>query len=808
MTKKPRVLVVDDEKFARQVLRDALEQGGYEVIEAQDGMQALEIVRQSLPDLVLLDVYMPNMDGITTCSRLRERAESRNLPVLMVTASDDTKIISRAYAAGATDFITKPINWTHLRHHVRYVLRSSRLFEELRRNETRLAEAQRIAGLGHWEWDPALDMLVCSDEALRVLGLPPETPPGPLELFLDPVHPEDLAEVRFAVKAALEGKPLQSLEYRIRLADGSQRFVHVQAEVSLLAGLNSPKLSGTIQDISARKSVEEKLRLSAKVFDNSGEMILITDRDGNILDANSAFCRITGYGRAGMLGKNMGDLKSGLPQGAFARNLTVGLLQTGQWQGEVLGRRSNGETFPALVTINAARDVEGEITHFVAIAADISQLKETQQRLQYLADFDPLTDFPNRHQFQARLQQALAEAGGNAGLVAVLFFDLDDFKEVNDTLGYKAGDQVLKEVALRLQGFVGGNELVARLGSDEFGVILRSLEQTEQAAGMAQKLLLLFDRPFLVEGRELYVSGSAGISLNILDGAKAAGLVKKAETAMHYAKLKGKGSVKFFSEHMNVRVQERLALKTSLRQALRRDEFFLHYQPKFNSQSGLLTGMEALARWQHPGRGLVRPAHFIPLAEETGLIVPLGENMLLQACAQNVEWQARGFPPFRVAVNLSTQQFQDKNLVQMISRVLAETGLDPKWLELEITETVLMQDTQKGIDMLARLKAMGIRISLDDFGTGYSSLSYLKRLPVDCLKIDYTFVKGIFANVEDAAIIRAIIAMAHTLNLKVIAEGVETEEQRTFLREQGCDEVQGYLAAMPLPVNEVERFLM
>ncbi|BCR06523.1 hypothetical protein DESUT3_35920 [Desulfuromonas versatilis] len=681
----PLVLVVDDEAFMRKVLRDALEQGGYAVLEARDGLEALAAAREHSPDLVLLDVVMPKLDGIATCARLRRRPEGEHLPILMVTAAEDTATINLAYGAGATDFISKPINATHLNHHIRYILRSSRLFADLRQNEARL-------------------------------------------------------------------------------------------------------------------------RLSAKVFECSGEMILVTDPAGRIVDANASFSRLTGYPPEALPALGLDALMADVHDAAFARKLRASLVTRGEWKGEFWIRCKNGGSFPALVAINAVHGEEGGVSHFVAIAADLSRLRETEQRLHYLANFDPLTDLPNRLRFGERLQQSLAERIPT-GIVPVFYLDLDDFKEINETLGHQAGDEVLREIARRLQGCIGERDTVGRVGGDEFAVLMRSFSLSEEAAGMAERLLECFARPFTTLGGEVFLNASAGVALSPHDGLSGEELIRNAQTAMHHAKQAGKHRFVFFSERMNHQVRERLLLKNNLRQGLSRDEFLLHYQPKFDSRSGRFTGLEALARWQHPGRGLVWPSHFIPLAEETGLIVPLGESVLEIACAQNRAWQARGFPPFRVAVNLSAQQFRDRDLVATVRGVLQRTGLASNWLELEITETVIMQDTERAVAILEQLRAMGIRITLDDFGTGYSSLSYLKRLPVDCLKIDYTFIKGIFSDPQDAAIVRAIIAMAHSLRLKVVAEGVETEAQRVFLREQGCDEVQGYLAAMPLPVQEVEQYL-
>jgi len=802
-----RALIVDDEPFMRAILREMLEESGYGVLEAASGPEALQRVRQAAPDVVLLDIVMPGMDGFATCAELRRLPEGKHLPVLMVTGLEDAATINRAYAVGATDYLPKPVNGSLLRHHLRYVLRATRLFDELRRKEEGLAAAQRIARLGNWEWDPRARVLQSSPEALRVLGLPDPLPGAGLAPLLERVHPEDCSRVEAAIEAALASQGIFELDHRIVLPDGEIRHLHTQAQVAAAGAGRGGRLTGTVQDITERKLAEEKLLLAGKVFDYSSEMILITDGDFNIIDVNPAFTKVTGYQRQEVIGSNFRGYQSTCHDEHFFRCLWEALVQNGRWRGEVWNRRRDGESFPALVSISAVRNALGAATHYVLVATDISKLRETERRLQYLAQFDPLTDLPNRLLFHDRLEQALIHATRNAGVVCILFCDLDNFKEINDTLGHQAGDAVLQEVARRLASRVRKSDTVARLGSDEFAVILRELNRNESGALVAQRFQEVLGGPFAVAGKEFDLTASVGLALYPDDGMEGEDLAKKAETAMHFAKQQGKNRYQFFSAELNSLVQERLLLKTGLRRGIERQEFLLHYQAKFDSQSGALTGLEALVRWQHPERGLVPPLQFIPLAEETGLIVPLGEQVLNLACRQNLRWRQQGFAPFRVAVNLSARQFREGALVETVERVLAETGLPPDGLELEITESAFMHDTARAAEILQRFRAMGICIALDDFGTGYSSLSYLKRFPIDVLKIDYSFVKNIFINAEDAAIVKAIIAMARSLRMKTIAEGVETEEQRVFLREQGCDEVQGYLAGMPLPAEAVARFL-
>ena len=802
----PLVLIVDDEKLMRALLRDALEEGGFGISEASNGLEALEIARRIHPDLILLDVIMPDMDGFEVCSRLREIPAMHHVPVLMVTASEDREVAERAYAAGATDFIPKPINAAHLRHHVRYMLRASLNVEELRQKEERLAHAQRLARLGNWEWERGEDRLRLSEESRRILAVADGSASLSLSAYLGRIHPQERETIRRGLDQLWQGGSPLDLDFRLRRPDGTERFVHGQADRVVDAGGEAVRLVGTIQDISDRRRIEEKLILAGKVFDNSGDMILITDLQARVVDVNHTFCRLTGYGRQEVVGWSLGDLLSGQHDPGFYRRIWQAVTDKGYWQGEVWIRRQDGESFPALVSVNAARNEGEEHTHYVFTATDLSRLKDTERQLHYLSHFDPLTDLPNRLLFLDRLQQSLVGEKRHQGQVAVFFIDLDDFKEINDSLGSPTGDLVLQEVAGKIKGCIRASDTVARPGSDEFAVILREMVPGGDAAAVAQKLVDSLSAPLTFCGREFYVTLSIGIALSGIDGLDPEELIQKAETAMVCAKEQGKNRFIFFSDEMNRQVRERLAMKTSLRRSLERNQFLLHYQPKFNSVTREFTGLEALARWQHPDRGLISPAHFIALAEETGLIIPLGEMTLRKACRQNRQWQERGYRPFPVAVNLSAQQFGEKDLVDTVCRALADTGLSPQCLELEITESVILQDTERAIAILKKLKDMGIRITLDDFGTGFSSLNYLRHFPLDVLKIDYTFVRDVISNEQDAAIARAIITMAHSLRLKVVAEGVETEEQRVFLREQGCDEVQGYLVAMPVPPGEVERF--
>jgi diguanylate cyclase (GGDEF)-like protein len=455
---------------------------------------------------------------------------------------------------------------------------------------------------------------------------------------------------------------------------------------------------------------------------------------------------------------------------------------------------------PDAVLLQSVRSIGAQIGQFMA-------RRQAEERVHHLAHFDELTGLPNRSTFNQRLNHALVQARRNDEPVAILFIDLDRFKNINDTLGHEAGDRVLKQVAERLRGCLREGDTVGRLGGDEFVVLIEELAQPMHVAAVAQKIIAAVAQPFFLEAHEFHITASIGISTYPDDSKDMQGLLKNADISMYRAKEQGKNNYQFYSVLMNIHTLERLALESDLRRALERNEFVLHYQPKVDIGSGRITGMEALVRWQRPGKELIAPVQFIALAEETGLIVPIGEWVLRTACARNKSWQEQGLPPLRIAVNLSARQFAHENLLQDVARVLRETGLDPAALEFEITESMVMHDPERAVTLLIRLKAMGIHLSIDDFGTGYSSLSYLKRFPIDSVKIDRSFIHDVPGDADDAAITRAIIAMAHSLRLKVIAEGVETEEQLSFLREHGCDEMQGYCFSEPLAEEEFLRLL-
>ncbi len=559
-----------------------------------------------------------------------------------------------------------------------------------------------------------------------------------------------------------------------------------------------------LEERRARKSAEEQLRLSARVFESSSEGIILTDEKTHILTVNPAFTRITGYSVEEVIGQTPSFLRSRRHLPEFFRDMWALLNQTGRWAGEIWNRRKNGEISPQWLTIDAVKNEAGKLTHYIGLFSDISKWKQAESRIHYLAYYDVLTDLPNRALMEDRLKLMLVQAHRAGRAVAVLFIDLDRFKVINDSLGHPIGDQLLQATAERLKQCIREGDTVARLGGDEFTVLLSDLPTeppaTAQgaAAVVAEKIQYTLSQPLTLEGREVLISPSIGVAFYPWDAHNAADLIKQADLAMYQAKGEGGNSYRFYTPQMNEAVQERLAMEGHLRKALEREEFTLHYQPQVDISSGRITGAEALLRWRHPLRGMVLPSTFIPLAEETGQIVPLGEWVLRQACMDYRSWQKALVDLPCIAVNVSPREFRQGGFVERIEEILAETGMEPQRLELELTEGMLMHDTEVVLRTLKTLKELGIRLAIDDFGTGYSSLSYLKHFPIDVLKIDQSFVRNIPTDPNDAAIVTAIIFMAQRLGLEVIAEGVEIEAQLEFLRAHACQEYQGYWFSPPL----------
>ncbi len=628
-----------------------------------------------------------------------------------------------------------------------------------------------------------------------------------LQLGLENIHPaEVLPEVQNDFERRLAGEQRPTHNVLVKRKDGSVFYADISVSSITIDGKLC--LIGMFRDITQRKQDENALRQAATVFQSSHNGIIVTDLQGNILAVNESFVKHTGYAESELLGQNPRILHSGRQGRDFYRKMWANIEDIGFWQGEVWNRRKNGELYPTWLAISVVRDDQGKATNYVGISSDLSQLKQSEAEREHLAHFDPLTDLPNRLLLQSHLDHALAHAQRHRTQLGVLYLDLDRFKNINDSMGYLIGDEVLVKLTERLTMHMRSEDMLARLGGDEFLLVLEQIGSPEDTAVVARSLLEQLSQPFVLpSGQEIYIGASIGISIFPNDGNSAEQMIQHADAAMHQAKRQGRNTYRFYTDALTRAAGEHLELENRLRHAIGANQLRVYYQPQVDIASGHIVGAEALVRWQDPERGLIQPVNFIQLAEETGLIGAIGEWVLRETCRQGAHWIEAGLPFLTLAVNLSPHQFMRGSIAELVSRVLAETGFPADRLELELTESALMEQEEDAVKMLHLLRAQDIRLAIDDFGTGYSSLAYLKRFPLDILKIDKSFVDDIPFHQDDMEIAATIIAMGHTLGFKVLAEGVETAEQLGFLQAKGCDLYQGYLASPPVPAAEFEKLL-
>ena len=823
---KPIVLIVDDVPDNLAAISEMISDLGVDVRVANSGPVALRYARlPPHPDLILLDVMMPEMDGHDVLRALRADTETRDIPVIFVTALDDPGNEERGIEEGAVDYITKPINPAVLGIRVKAQLELKRardmvagqkawLEQEVARRvaentqlDTRLQVALATSGFGIWEHDHERGSNQWSPSLSRILGL--SEGPTTIAATLELIHPED----RNAIVQSMEEQPGQGdeihvEELRMRHADG--HWVWMEARGRILrrdAQGKAALVLGTMADISRRKVADAEHRLSSVVFTGISDGVCITDANGDILLTNQAFSKVTGYSSSEALGKNPRILRSGTHGPEFYRDMWDAINRHGCWQGEITNRRKDGELVTEWLNISGVRDQGGRLTNYVGVFSDLSERHAAAERIQYLSSFDPLTNLPNRSLFADRLGQALISAHRFNRETAVILLDLDRFRFINDTLGPPVGDAILIEVARRLNLQVRDGDTIGRRSGNEFGFVMANLSHERDTIALAQRMLDAIAVPFELGEHTIAITACIGVAVAPRNGNDVDALMKCADAALLRTKKSGQNTFRFYSPEMDADAARRLGLEAALRLALRRNELAVHYQPQISLDSGNMIGMEALLRWNNPAFGSISPAEFIPIAEETGLILPIGEWVLRTACLQTRQWLDLGLANLRIAVNLSSRQFRQANLPGLVSQCLAETGLPAGALELEITESALIDDIDEAIAQCRSLKTLGIKISLDDFGTGYSSLAYISRLPFDKIKIDQSFVRDITENPVNAAIASAAIVMARSLNLSVLAEGVETEAQASFLRSRRCDSMQGYLFSRPLPAAEFEQLL-
>lgn len=681
--------------------------------------------------------------------------------------------------------------------------------QALSKSEARLALALKASELGLWDWNLQTDE-VHHTQIQELFGLEPEQVTALLRHLKPRLHPEDLPALKRALVEHLKGRTEDyQIEYRVRHGDGHWVWIEDRGRaVERARNGRVIRMVGTRRDISVSKGLEEQRQLAATVFEAASEGIVIFDPNYALIAVNQAFSRVTGYDIEDMIGRNVVELPCSRDARRHYAAIHQALEQQGSWQGELVETRKNGEMYPQWLQLNAVRDTRGKVSHIVGFFADLSARRESEERMRYLTHYDELTGLANRSMFRERLSEAhqRVRQGGYRSL-ALLHINLDRFKQLNDSLGHEVADQLLQKMARRLVNALPEADTIARLSGDEFAVLFNSYGNLSSLARVATRLASKLSLPVTIEGHELVVSASMGISLLPDSAREISALVSQSNMAMQHAKHLGGNNFQFYTDSLQASTLERLQLENHLRKAVEEQQLKVFYQPKLCLATGKLNAAEALVRWDHPTMGRVPPGDFIGLAEETGLIGPIGEFVLRQACWQACEWQRQGLEPIRVSVNLSVHQLRQGKLVSLVRQVLEETGLAPHLLELELTESQLLDSVEHIIATFQQLRDLGVKLAIDDFGTGYSSLSYLKRIPVDYVKIDQAFIRGLGDGTEDAAITRAIIAMAHGLSLKVVAEGVERREQLEFLKNELCDEVQGYLISRPVEADGLAALL-
>ncbi|WP_332821399.1 putative bifunctional diguanylate cyclase/phosphodiesterase, partial [Pseudomonas sp.] len=654
-----------------------------------------------------------------------------------------------------------------------HLRQQARMRRTLRASEERLNLALESAKEGLWDWDLRSDKVFFSAGYAALLGLQPPALGNSRARWLQQLHPDDRTHYEHTIATIQDNASQEAFEVTLRMRhqDGDYRWIQSRGQLQLDAQGRPERFIGTASDISLQRANEYSLRQAAAVFDATQDGVLVTDSDQHIVHVNPAFTRITGYSPEEIIGRRPNHLSSGRHDQAFYQSLWHALAARGNWSGEIWNRRKNGEIYPQWQRIRAIHDEKGELSHYVAVFSDISALKRSQSELDHLAHHDPLSGLPNRLLFTERVENAIKRAK-SAQQGAVLLIDLDHFKHINESLGHNIGDLLLKAVGERLAAQLGEGMTLARLGGDEFGLLCENCLDAPQAASLAQLLLNSLGAPFNLEKHEFYMSASIGISLFPSDAENLEQVLRNADSALSKAKSSGREGYAFYTQELTEFARHRVDLVSALHHALDNQELRVYYQPLHDMASGELIGAEALVRWQHPQRGLVAPGEFIPIAEDSGLIGAIDAWVLQQACRQMVLWQHQAHAPRFVAVNVSSRLFSRGGLDLQVAQVLADTGLDPACLELEVTESAVMDNPDAALALLERLRALGVRLAIDDFGTGYSSLARLKRLPVHKLKLDMSFVRGLPHDSDDVAITRAVVALGHSLDLKVLAEGI------------------------------------
>lgn len=801
MPKSVHVMIVEDERVIALHLRKQLEKLGYERTSAHSaGADALKAISLDPPDIILMDIRIDgDIDGIETAAGI---PQDLMIPVIYLSAYSEDSTLARAKQTRPYGFLLKPFSERELHATIQMALERRKAEVALRETQQRLSLAMTAAQMSCWEIDVHTQEMQSAGIGHFGVRTDAETVTESLKTFLDRVVPEDRSTVEKAFNHAIEHGDFYDVVFKGINDHDEIRWIRARGKLFINEHLGTRRLIGMMQDITEQRAANEKLRDATTVYETTQDGILILDTDLNVTSANKAYYRITGKDAEKTLNKPPYFIDENPDIPDFYHQLSETLRRTRHWQHDVEITDATGNELSLSIRIIAVENDAHELTHFVAVVTDRTAIRKAEQELRYLAQYDGLTGMPNRVLATDRLNRAVERCDLNNSMLACLFLDIDDFKNINDTLGHTAGDQVLLVAANRINAATNRFDTTARLGGDEFLIIRENIMDEADAAHLAQAILTELQRPFYIVGHEMTMSASIGISLYPADTSARQDLIRLADTAMYAAKKRGRRTYAFYQSEMTETATKYMTRSLELRRGLENNELVLHYQPKVDAMTGDLLGVEALLRWNHPQSGLVGPNEIIPVAEQSGLIIEVGDWVLREACAQAKRWQVELGKNIKIAVNVSVRQLKMPSFADAVRYALTAADLPAEYLELEITESML-QDEASMISMLHELRDVGVSLAIDDFGTGYSCLRSIKSLPIERIKIDRAFVKGLPDNNNDAALIEAMLAMAHALDLRVTAEGIETPEQCDFLRKMGCPEFQGFLFSKPVPAHEV-----